>query len=163
MPPGGNRAWILHVFLTASETYSGYVRLAKCTATVYWRASILNIGGGEGKSVVFSAKSDTRRVADMIIRRSGYRLVVRNSSGLRERMNAVLTLAFSLPSFHSSSRRRTTLLSTPIKISVLTLRSCASSTMMTEYLLSEKSLASSRNKTPSVMNLIAVVDAVVVS
>lgn len=30
------------------------------------------IGGGDGNSVAFSAKSDTRRVADMIMRRKGY-------------------------------------------------------------------------------------------
>ncbi len=62
----------------------------------------------------------------------------------------------SLPSFHISSRSLTTRLNTPIKMSVFMLRSCASSMMMTEYFFSKKSVASSRSRTPSVMNLTAV-------
>ena len=62
----------------------------------------------------------------------------------------------SLPSFHISSRTFTTRLNTPIRMSVFMLRSCASSMIMTEYFFSKKSVASSRRRTPSVMNLIAV-------
>ena len=50
-----------------------------------------------------------------------------------------------------------------MSISVFMLRSCASSMTMTEYLVSKKSVASSRRRTPSVMNLIEVVGATVAS
>lgn len=70
-------------------------------------------------------------------------------------------MAPSLPLFHMSSRRRATRLRTPIKTSVLTPRSWASSMTTTLYLLRRKSLASSRRRTPSVMKTSFVSGAVV--
>lgn len=93
-------------------------------------------GGGDGKRARFSAKSLTRKVADMMIRRKGF--------------------APSVPPFHICSRSLITRLRTPIKMSVFMLRSCASSMMITEYFESKKSVESSRRSTPSVMNLIVV-------
>jgi len=43
------------------------------------------IGGGTSNKVWFSAKSDIRRVADMIIRRRGYEYIV--NTQLQDRMN----------------------------------------------------------------------------
>ena len=59
-------------------------------------------------------------------------------------------------SLRMDSLRSTIRLTIPINISVLTLRSCASSIITIEYLLSEKSLAISRSRIPSVINLMAV-------
>lgn len=67
-----------------------------------------------------------------------------------------LTLTSSFFCVHISSRSLITRLNTPMRMSVFILLSCASSIMMTEYFVSKKSVASSRNKTPSVMNLIEV-------
>lgn len=73
------------------------------------------------------------------------------------------TFAPALPAFHMSSRRRTTRLSAPMRMSVLMLRSWASSTTMTEYRVSRKSATISRRSTPSVMNLTTVVGDTVAS
>lgn len=66
-----------------------------------------------------------------------------------------VTLIFFF-SVHICSLSLMTLLRTPIKISVFILRSWASSIMITEYFFNRKSIESSRNRTPSVMNLIEV-------
>ena len=56
------------------------------------------------------------------------------------------------PSLKSSARKGTTRLSKPSKMSVFTPRSCASSTITTEYFRNNKSVRISLNRMPSVMN-----------
>jgi hypothetical protein len=121
---------------------------------------MLMTGGGVRKSVVLDVKSETRSVADIIKRRSGWS---QREFTIGQKDAEVQTLIFFLPSFHISSRSLTTRLKTPIKISVFMLLSCASSTTMTEYRLNKKSIASSRSNTPSVMNFIVVVGDTVAS
>jgi hypothetical protein len=99
-------------------------------------------GGGVGKRVLFAVKSSTRNVADMITILSGFTGPVGSSR-------------------HFFSRNFETRDKTPMRTSVLTPLSWASSTTMTEYAERRKSDANSRRRTPSVMNLIAVSDEVV--
>lgn len=121
IPPGGRRAWIRATFLYASSRYSGEVRREKWFVTGCWRAVTCKTGGGMGKSVLFSAKSATRRVADMMIRRRG----CDESEDQRHspEKETKRTLVSSLPARHISSLNLATRLSTPIKTSVLTPRS----------------------------------------
>lgn len=95
-----------------------------------------------GNSVGLDVKSSTLRVADMMTILNG------------------LVGPFG-SSRHRFSRNLATLDNTPMRTSVLTPRSCASSTTTTEYADSKKSEANSRRMTPSVMNLILVSEDVV--
>lgn len=101
-----------------------------------------------GKRDLFCAKSSIRSVADMMTIRSG-RIV-------EDPLVLISAADLSCDSLHLLSRSLATLDKTPIKTSVLTPLSCASSTMMTLYRDRRKSDANSRNSTPSVMNLMHV-------
>lgn len=103
------------------------------------------MGGETGKRVLLEVKSVRRRVADMMMIRSG-----------RMAGEDVEVVGRSLVSLHFFSRSLATRESTPMRTSVLTPRSCASSTTTTLYRLSRKSDDNSRKSTPSVMNLMAV-------
>ena len=85
-----------------------------------------------GHSLLFSTNSSTRSVADI-------------TTSLRGVIPA-------RPSRNSSARRGTTRLSNPSRMSVFTPRSCASSTITTEYLRNSRSVRISRSRMPSVMN-----------
>lgn len=102
------------------------------------------MGGVTGKRVLLFVKSVRRSVADMMIIRSGLIGEVVEDVGR------------SFVSRHFFSRSLATRERTPMRTSVLTPRSCASSTTTTLYRLSRKSADSSRRRTPSVINLMAV-------
>ena len=84
-------------------------------------------------------KSEIRSVADMMTIRSGFRVSLAEDKPFDSR--------------HFFSRILVTRDNKPMRTSVLTPRSCASSTITTLYLDSRKSVAISRKRTPSVMNL----------
>lgn len=112
-------------------------------------------GGGVGKREMLWVKSVVRSVADMMMIRSGvivFAIVVEEDAGV---------IGESFDSRHFFSRSLDTLDKTPMRTSVFTPLSCASSTTTTLYLLSKKSADNSRRSTPSVINLIAVSEDVV--
>ena len=111
--------------------------------TGYWRPSAWTKGGiPDRKRLSFCKKSETLKVADIITSLRG-RMVPSSTSGL--------------------ARCSTILLSIPMSTSVLTLLSWASSMTITEYFLNEISWETSRSRMPSVMNLMAVLEDVVLS
>src|SRR4051794_18119873 len=114
------------------------------------RALISYTGGGVGNSCLLPRKSFTRNVADMMITLSG-------GGGDDDADRASVLLACCCIYFsYCRFLTMTTRLNKPISKSVLRLRSCASSSTTTLYLVSSASPCNSRNNIPTVINLICV-------